>query len=70
MADVDATREGSAGAAADAAPEPRVIVERPPPGLARGKYAWPPWAIGTLGGVVIALAIAYFVWRLIRARRR
>jgi hypothetical protein len=50
--------------------QPRVVVERPPPGLARGKYAWPGWAIGTLGGLVAALGLGYIVWRWRRLRRR
>jgi hypothetical protein len=63
---------GAAGvdAGAEAAPGPRIVIERPPPGLARGKYAWPAWGIATVGGAVIALAIAYFVWRYLRSRRR
>jgi hypothetical protein len=61
---------GSTDAGADAAPGPRIIVERPPPGLARGKYGWPAWGIATVGGIVVALAIAYWVWRWYRARRK
>jgi hypothetical protein len=49
---------------------PRMIEERPPPGLARGKYAWPAWAIGTLGGVVVALGLVWLVTRLRKQIRR
>lgn len=67
MADAGETG-GDAGA--EAAAGPRIVIERPPPGLARGKYAWPAWGIATAGGIVIALALAYFVWRYLRSRRR
>ncbi len=52
---------------AEAGSSPGVVVERPAPGLARGKYAFPAWGIATLGGVVLAVALAYF---LVRWRRR
>lgn len=55
---------------ADAAPGPRTVIERPPPGLARGKYAWPAWGIATAGAVAVALVLAYFGWRWARSRRR
>jgi hypothetical protein len=48
----------------------RVVVERPPPGLARGKYASPAWMIGVLGGVVVLAGLAYFLWRLRRRALR
>jgi len=40
------------------------VVERPPPGLARGEYAWPAWAIAAVGIAAVVLAVAYFVRRL------
>jgi hypothetical protein len=49
---------------------PRIIEERPPPGLARGKYVWPAWSIGLLGGIVVLLGITWIVWRLRRGSRR
>jgi hypothetical protein len=71
MADVvEAGVDAGADAGAEVAPGPRTVIERPPPGLARGKYAWPAWGIGAAGATVIALAIAYFVWRYLRTRRR
>ncbi|MBK7586564.1 MAG: hypothetical protein IPI67_41050 [Myxococcales bacterium] len=48
----------------------RIIVERPPPGLARGKYAWPAWGIGLLGGSIVLLGLVYFVLRKRRRRAR
>ena len=45
----------------------RVLVERPPPGLARGKYAFPAWGIGVLGGAVFVCGL---IWLLLRLRRR
>ena len=43
--------------------------ERPEPGLARGKWAAPAWAIGLLGAAVVVSAVGYLVWRARRARR-
>lgn len=48
----------------------QVIVERPEPGLARGQYAWPAWAIGALGGGAALLGLAFLVWRWRRERRK
>ena len=45
-----------------------VIVERPD-GLARGRFAWPPWAIALLGAGVVLGALVYYLLRL-RGRRR
>ena len=41
----------------------RMIVERPPTGLAQGTYAWPAWGIAVAGLVVVALAVVYLVMR-------
>ncbi|MFO0570811.1 MAG: hypothetical protein U0263_34560 [Polyangiaceae bacterium] len=48
----------------------RVVVERPPPGLARGKYAFPAWGIGLLGGAVVLLGLGYYLFRVRRRRSR
>ena len=40
-----------------------LVVERPPPGLARGKYAAPPWAIGLLGAALVLGTLLYFALR-------
>jgi hypothetical protein len=48
----------------------RIVVERPPPGLARGKYAWPAWGIGLLGASIVVLCLVYFVLLARRRRRR
>jgi hypothetical protein len=57
--------------AQDAAPQASVyVVERPPPGLARGEYAWPAWAIAALGIAAVVLGLGYFAWRLRSARNR
>ncbi len=58
-----------AGDAGASAPAPRIIVERPPPGLARGRYAWPAWGIGLVGGTVVLLGLVWMVWRLGRSGR-
>jgi hypothetical protein len=61
---------GEADGGANAPGAPRMIEERPPPGLARGKYAWPGWAIGALGCVVVAFALFFIVSRLKKLVRR
>jgi hypothetical protein len=43
-------------------------VERPPPGLARGKYPASPWTIGALGVALVLGTILYFVLRFRRPR--
>jgi hypothetical protein len=54
-------------AASAASGAPRIIVERPPPGLARGKYGAPAWAVGAFGTAAVLLGVAFLLWR---ARRR
>jgi len=46
--------------------EPRT--ERPPEGLARGRWEAPAWAIVLLGVAVLAAAVAFWVMRVRRAR--
>lgn len=41
-----------------------VVVERPPPGLARGKYPTSPLVIGALGAALIVIALLYTFFRL------
>jgi hypothetical protein len=43
--------------------------DRPPEGLARGRWPAPRWAIAALGAAIVALALAYLVVRLRRRRR-
>ncbi len=43
--------------------------DRPPPGLAQGQVAAPPWLIGALGGAILLGVIAFFVARHRRAKR-
>jgi hypothetical protein len=45
-----------------------VVVERPPAGLARGRYEAAPWAIATLGALAIVLALAYAYFRFRKHR--
>jgi hypothetical protein len=45
-----------------------LVVDRPPPGLARGRYAASPWAIGALGGALVVGTILYFALRFRRSR--
>jgi hypothetical protein len=44
--------------------------DRPPEGLARGRWDAPPWAIGVLGALVILGALAWLVLRARRAAKR
>ncbi|HEX3774156.1 MAG TPA: hypothetical protein VHV51_06795 [Polyangiaceae bacterium] len=44
------------------------VVERPPVGLARGKYPASPWVIGALGAALVLAAIVYFLLRLRKPR--
>jgi hypothetical protein len=45
-----------------------MIVERPN-GLARGRVAWPPWAIALLGAGVVLMTLVYYLLRLRNKRR-
>ena len=48
----------------------RVVVERPPPGLARGQYPLPAWAIGCMGAAVVLAGLVYVATRLYRRFKR
>ena len=45
-----------------------IVVERPPPGPARGKYPASPWAIVALGATLVLGTILYFVLRFRKLR--
>jgi hypothetical protein len=47
-------------------PAPTTIVERPPPGPARGSFPAPLWLVVALGAVLLALA----TYSLVRAWKR
>jgi hypothetical protein len=55
-------------APADAPAPSGFVVERPPPGLARGRYAASEWSIAILGAALVLSALLYFYVRL-RKRR-
>ncbi len=40
-----------------------VVIERPPPGLARGKYPASPWVIALLGAALVLGTLSYFLFR-------
>lgn len=63
------TPTASAAAPAPTATGPSYVVERPPPGLARGRYPVPAWLVATLAAVMVAAIVAFFVIRRRRARR-
>ena len=54
----------------ETAPSARVIVERPPPGPARGNYAAPSWLIVLIGCALALFGAAYVVSRWRRLRQR
>jgi hypothetical protein len=54
--------------AADAAAPDGFALERPPPGLARGRYAASAWSIVTLGAALVLITVAYFFLRLRKPR--
>lgn len=56
--------------APSAAPQGQWVVERPAPGLARGKYPWPEWGVAVLGGLLVTLGLVYLGMRLRRLLRR
>ena len=55
----EAPRPGESGAT--------LVVERPPAGLAQGKYPASAWFIGLLGGLALLSVSVYFV---VRSRRK
>jgi len=40
-----------------------VVVERPPPGPARGKYSASPWTVALLGAGLVLATLLYFLIR-------
>lgn len=68
----DAFRGSNATAApsASASHEGHWVEERPEPGLARGKYAWPDWGVAVFGGLVVALGVVHLATRYHRSRKR
>jgi len=42
------------------------VEERPPPGLARGRYPASPWAIALLGAALVLSVLVYFFLKLRR----
>lgn len=61
------------GLMSDTRQDTSVLAEGPlgdPPGLANGRYAWPAWAIGMVGGGLVALTLIFMAWRLARQVRR
>jgi hypothetical protein len=55
-------------APADALAPSGFVVERPPPGLARGRYPASEWSIALLGAALVLSTLLYFYVRL-RKRR-
>jgi hypothetical protein len=55
-------------APADAPTPSGFVVERPPPGLARGRYPASAWSIALLGAALVLTTLIYFFARL-RKRR-
>ena len=59
-APTSALKTPPAGASADGV----WLVERPEPGLERGHYAWPDWAVLAFGGVFVLLGLGYVFVKL------
>ncbi|MEZ4441757.1 MAG: hypothetical protein R3B72_21835 [Polyangiaceae bacterium] len=61
----------SAGPTGRAAPSPApsVVYDRPPPGLAQGRYPVPGWVLVVVGALVLAALLAFFGLRERRRRR-
>jgi hypothetical protein len=55
---------------ADRALGERTVVERPPPGLARGRYPVPAWTVALLGALVVLVGLAYLVRRFFERAKR
>jgi len=49
--------------------ETTVLIERPRPGLARGRYAFPAWGIAVIGAGVVALGLFLVAFRSRKSRR-
>ncbi len=57
------------GTSEAAAPSPSgFVVERPPPGLARGEYSTSPLVIGALGSTLVLGALLYYFFRFRKPR--
>ncbi|HEY6723745.1 MAG TPA: hypothetical protein VI197_06920 [Polyangiaceae bacterium] len=69
----EASAVGSGAPATPSASAPQAgywVEERPDPGLARGKYAWPDWGIAVFGGLIVALGVVHLATRYHRSRKR
>lgn len=56
----------------DGASEPRTeqtVLQRPPPGPARGRYPVPAWAVIVIGAVIVLFGALYLVRRTLRKRK-
>lgn len=60
----------SSAPSASASKEGYWVEERPEPGLARGKYAWPDWGIAVFGGLFVTVGVVHLVTRYHRSRKR
>jgi hypothetical protein len=59
----------AASAGADEAPAGRTVIERPPPGLARGFVSAPAWGIVAIAGSVLLVGMVALAWRALSWRR-
>ena len=46
------------------------VVERPPPGIARGIFVVSPWVVTLTTGALLIVALAHYALRFRKARRR
>lgn len=68
-AEVGSTSPDGATEAVTAEPGVRVMVERPPPGLARGSVPVPAWVVVSLGVTLAAVGVTAFCWRALARHR-
>jgi hypothetical protein len=66
----DAPKAGTSTPAGSARAQGEWVVERPEPGLARGKYPWPDWGIAILGVTLVVVGLIYLLVAIRRSLKR
>ncbi len=56
--------------AGDAGPPKARVVEVRPHGLANGKFGWPDWGIGVVGGFLLLVGLAFWGVRIYQYKKR
>jgi len=50
------------------APSARIVIERPPPGLLRGRSAGPRWLLAAIAAIALGILVSFYVRRVRRKR--